>query len=378
VEDERVGASTLRERFLPLADLPVACGACSDRGGRVGVWQVTVRRDGTRATRVWWPVLVAVLAMLGAVLVAPGPAAADPDEGGSASVYKKLDAAARKYNNAKAKLDATKKKQKQLTKKIAATNRTVDALSDEVGKIAAVRYRQGPTSLLTLALDQQSSTDLLAMADTLTYLGRQDTRKIDALVAARKDQKQQQQELAETAAKQRKQVAELKKSRDAAQKAVDKISSGSSSGYGGQSASADPAPRNPDGSWPPESCSVDDPTTDGCITPRMLHAYQEARKAGYTRYTACYRSGEDGGEHPRGRACDFSVTSGGFGGAASGEAKTYGDNLAAWFIANSGRLAVLYVIWYRQIWMPGVGWQHYDPTGAPSVEHTNHVHLSVQ
>jgi hypothetical protein len=72
------------------------------------------------------------------------------------------------------------------------------------------------------------------------------------------------------------------------------------------------------------------------------------------------------------------VTSGGFGGVATGEAKTYGNNLAAWFIANSGRLAVLYVIWFRQIWMPGVGWQHYDPTGAPSVEHTNHVHLSVQ
>jgi len=323
-------------------------------------------------------VVAAVLALLGGLLVAPPAAVADPDEGGSKTVYEKLDAAARKYNNAKAKLDATKKKQKKLASKVAVINKKVDKLSTDVGKIAAARYRQGPTSLLVLALGEQSGEDFLAMADTLSYLGAQDTAKLDTLVAARSEQRDQQHELAATAATQRKQVAELKKSRDKAQKAVDKISSGSSAGYGGQSASAAPAPRNPDGSWPAESCSVDDPTTDGCITPRMLHAYQEARKAGYTRYTACYRSTEDGGEHPRGRACDFSVTSGGFGGAAAGEAKTYGDNLAAWFIANSARLAVLYVIWYRQIWMPGVGWQHYDPTGAPSVEHTNHVHLSVQ
>ena len=31
---------------------------------------------------------------------------------------------------------------------------------------------------------------------------------------------------------------------------------------------AKPAPRNSDGSWPKESCTVNDPTTAGCITPR--------------------------------------------------------------------------------------------------------------
>jgi hypothetical protein len=38
---------------------------------------------------------------------------------------------------------------------------------------------------------------------------------------------------------------------------------------------------------------------------------------------------------------------------------------------------VLYVIWYRQIWLPGSGWRSYTGCCGPSAEHTNHVHLSV-
>src|SRR5262249_39273698 len=77
--------------------------------------------------------------------------------------------------------------------------------------------------------------------------------------------------------------------------------------------------------------------------------------AGFTRYTACWRPGS-WGEHPLGRACDFSAHSTGFlDQAATGDDKAYGDRLAAWFLANSNRLAVLYVIWYRQIWLPATG-----------------------
>ena len=45
---------------------------------------------------------------------------------------------------------------------------------------------------------------------------------------------------------------------------------------------------------------------------------------------------------------------------------------------NASRLGVLYVIWFRQIWMPGTGWRSYSGSGSPSAAHTNHVHLSVQ
>jgi hypothetical protein len=38
---------------------------------------------------------------------------------------------------------------------------------------------------------------------------------------------------------------------------------------------------------------------------------------------------------------------------------------------------VMYVIWYRQIWLPNTGWRKYSATGDPAAVHTNHVHLSV-
>jgi hypothetical protein len=63
--------------------------------------------------------------------------------------------------------------------------------------------------------------------------------------------------------------------------------------------------------------------------------------------------------------------------AATGSDKTYGNNLAAFLVKNADRLGVMYVIWYRQIWMPGDGWKAYSPSGGPSVVHTNHVHLSI-
>ena len=83
-------------------------------------------------------------------------------------------------------------------------------------------------------------------------------------------------------------------------------------------------------------------------------------------------------EHPKGRACDFSTQYQGFGGVATGEARLYGNNLAAFLVRNADRLGVLYVIWYKQVWFPATGWRTYTlAAGDPSSDHTNHVHLSV-
>jgi len=140
---------------------------------------------------------------------------------------------------------------------------------------------------------------------------------------------------------------------------------------------AEPAPRNPDGSWPEQSCSIQpDPTTGtGCITPRTLHLVQQTTAAGFGK-PGCYRV-DDHGEHPGGRACDWMMTSGG---EATGAQKTRGDAMAAWAVANADRLAITYVIWYRMIWTPAEGWHPYtNPWGGddPSGWHTNHVHISV-
>jgi hypothetical protein len=183
----------------------------------------------------------------------------------------------------------------------------------------------------------------------------------------------------ELAILQQKQQVEIRaKKKKQAENALAAAGGGSaSSGFlSANSPLAKAAPRNSDGSWPRESCNVNDPTTGGCITPRLLHAYNESRLAGFKRYGSCF-SVRSSGEHPKGRACDFAAQANGFGGAASGGDKMYGNRLAAYFVKNAGRLGVMYVIWYRQIWMPGTGWRHYSGKGGPSGEHTNHVHLSM-
>ena len=74
----------------------------------------------------------------------------------------------------------------------------------------------------------------------------------------------------------------------------------------------------------------------------------------------------------------FAAQKGGFGGDATGGDRTYGNNLAAFYVRNADRLAVLYVIWYRQIWLPSSGCKSYSgANGDPSSDHTNHVHLSI-
>ena len=55
----------------------------------------------------------------------------------------------------------------------------------------------------------------------------------------------------------------------------------------------------------------------------------------------------------------------------------YGTDLAAFLVFNAQRLGVLYVIWYRQIWLPSSGWRSYSGCCTSSRKHTNHVHLSV-
>ncbi|HWS36851.1 MAG TPA: hypothetical protein VN408_29435 [Actinoplanes sp.] len=138
----------------------------------------------------------------------------------------------------------------------------------------------------------------------------------------------------------------------------------------------EPVPRNPDGSWPAEGCVIQpDPTTGrGCLTPRTDNIVKKAMAA-YGK-PGCYRP-SDHGEHPKGRACDWMMTSGG---EAHGAEKAKGDSMAAWAVANADNLGIMYVIWYRKIWTQKEGWHAYNnPWGGndPSGWHTNHVHISM-
>ena len=331
---------------------------------------------------------VLVLAVAASVLLwgapasplgSPALAAPTDPEGGSKTLRDALESAAKGQAEAIRKLNASKKRQTALQNTVKQSEASAKSLENQVGAIANRSYRLGRTSTMTMLLDSSSPDLFLERVQRLDMMAQLDgqvlTRYRGDLTRAQQAKAAIDKEIAE----QQKQVKALTKKKKEAELALGSVGGGADAGgfVSTSSALAKAAPRNSDGSWPKESCTVDDPTSTGCITPRMLHAYQEARSDGFSHYTVCW-SERDSGEHPKGRACDFSANATTFkDAAATGSDKAYGDRLAAYFVKNADRLGVLYVIWYRQIWQPGTGWKSYSASGGPSVVHTNHVHLSM-
>ena len=325
--------------------------------------------------------LLFVLAMAAALVVAPTAALADPanPDGSPNSLQGQLDEASRAYNDAKGRLDAAKQRQTDLTAQAASTKAQLDDLMPEANAVAVAAYKGGRLSGVAMLLDSGTPDDLLARATGLQMRLDRDNRTLRRLADAQARYTEQLAAIEVEVQTQQTQLAAMAKRKSDLEKALGAAGSKPSGGIGPIGAgSATPAPRNPDGSWPKESCSVKDPTTSGCLTPRTLHALQEVRNAGFNHYMACFRSGGSG-EHPLGRACDLAANAAGFQNvAATGADKAYGDKLAGWLLANADRLAVLYVIWYRQIWMPATGWRTYHGDGTPAGDHVNHVHMSIQ
>jgi peptidoglycan DL-endopeptidase CwlO len=321
--------------------------------------------------------LLATAAVL-AVATPAGPASADP-EGGTKTLRNALESAARGHVEAKARLAASQKRQAQLQITLAEADASARTLEGQIAVIAGRSYRLGRFTTLSMLLNSSSPDAFLERAYRLDQMALLDARTLTRYRAERDLAQRAKQAIDLEVKEQQKQVTVLAKKKKEAEAALASVGGGAVAGgfVSVGSRLARPATRNSDGSWPRESCTVDDPTTSGCITPRMLNAYQQARAAGFTHYTSCW-SQRSSGEHPKGRACDFSANATTFkNAAATGSDKAYGDRLAAFFVKNADRLGVMYVIWYRQIWLPNTGWRSYSGSGSPAARHENHVHLSV-
>jgi peptidoglycan DL-endopeptidase CwlO len=342
----------------------------------------TMRLRRTVAVLATMVALGAGTAVPAAAAPSPSPSpsvAADPNDPDGApqpdTLQEALAAASRAYVDAQGRLDQAQKAQADLTAKLAENDKKLAELSASADVIANRTYRAGPTSTLLTVFNSVSPDEFVARALSLRELAMYDNRQLSELRALKDSAASLHAQLDQQIAAAKTQAAEMARRKAQIQQAVDITSGGPTTGVTIPAPSAEPAPRNPDGSFPDEKCSVKDPTTSGCLTPRTLHALQQARAAGFTHYTACFRQAT-WGEHPLGRACDFAADPNGFGGIATGASRDYGNRLAAYFIANADRLGVLYVIWYHQVWTPAVGWHYYRGDGTPSGDHMNHVHLS--
>ena len=328
--------------------------------------------------------VTALLAVALATSAAPGraiaaPGAATGDEGGTPALRTALDEATRGFVDAQAKLEASRKRQADLTEQATKVDAQLTVLHADTDQIVNLAYRSGGLRTASALLDSASPDELLDKATMMNALAVHNGRLLHQLSELRDQVTTTRAAIDAEVAAQQQQLDAMAKRKQEAEAALN--SAGSAPVSSGvprtTSSTAAPAPRSADGTFPSESCSIDDPTTGtGCLTPRTLNALQQAKAAGFTRFVSCFRSG-GGGEHPKGRACDFAANPTGFAGVASGDERTYGNNLAAYFIANASRLGVLYVIWFRQIWSPALGWHAYNlGNGDPSSDHTNHVHLS--
>jgi hypothetical protein len=319
---------------------------------------------------------IAALTSLAVFVCWAGTAAADP-EGGTASLRADLDQAVRGYLDAKAALDASKARQAQLEARLATAEANFAAGQDRFAQISASAYRSsGSLSDVVVVLSSGSPRELLGRLTMLDVVASREHAVIEDLVNARQEVSDSKAALdAETAA-QAEHAGAMNARKLQAEQALWAYGGGQATGGFNENSEkiAEAAPRNADGTWPGQSCSVYEAATGGCITPRAAHARGQVIAAGFNRVVSCYRSYNDGGEHPKGRACDFMI---GPDADASGADRTYGNSLAAFLIYNADRLGVLYVIWYRQIWIPSSGWRAYSGCCDPSSKHTNHVHLSV-
>lgn len=331
--------------------------------------------------------LTALLVTVCGLVFAPAPASAAPrllaapgdsgddGEGGSATLVERLEKASSGYVKAKKQLKVSKEQQVKLTAEIKRLDSQVGPQQDTLDLLATQAYTAGRAGTMSTLLSAGSAEGFLGRAETLALVAADQNTAIQQLKSTLETQRKTKTALDLAIKDQTKQVTVMAKQKSNAEAALKAANQGAAAGSSGGGDSTDAAPA-PSGSG--NGCSETDPTgTGGCLTPRTLHALNQAKAAGFTRYTKCWRT-QNSGEHPKGRACDFSAEKGTFGGDATGSDKTYGNNLANYFIHNADALDVLYVIWYRRIWLPSSGWKSYSGAGGdPSSDHTNHVHLSI-
>jgi phage shock protein A len=306
---------------------------------------------------------------------------ADEDGGQNLTVRQALDKATAEYNDAKGRLDKSVADQTAIGDQMTKTQARLTELQASAGSIANAAYRGRRVSLVNVIIGAQNADDMLHNMVTVEYLAQLENDQLHEVRTTQQQLEQQRKDIDAAVANQQAQLKIMEANKKAAEDALRKAGGGADVSGGvptGGKVTTNPVARNADGSYPKEGCTGDDPTTSGCQSPRTTNMYNEARKAGFTHYTSCYRSG-GGGDHPLGKACDFSANASTFVNArATGSDKTYGDNLAAWALANAKNLGIKYVIWYKRIWQPSSGWKSYGGDGTPAGDHYNHVHISMQ
>nr|BFE77062.1 hypothetical protein GCM10020092_103630 [Actinoplanes digitatis] len=256
----------------------------------------------TARPRRWLVLALAPLVAVTMLLVPAGPANADPDDKKTSTaddgeddplLNEVLDSTGRRFVAAKSAVAKSTKTQLGLALKVKDAEARRDAMLPEVGAVAAQQYRTGGISTMGFLLNTDGPEGFLKKAVSLEEISALNDGKLHALYQAIDDVNTAKARLDQEVKAQQQNLAAMKKQKQSAEKALAKV--GGNIVTGGfvlvNSPVAAAAPRNSDGEFSPESCSVNDPTTSGCITPRTFHMYKEVKKANFKRFVGCHRNG---------------------------------------------------------------------------------------
>ncbi|SDJ63150.1 hypothetical protein SAMN05421874_102485 [Nonomuraea maritima] len=296
--------------------------------------------------RIWrFAVLVTVLAgLLG--LSSPLPAAADPSINELRKLTKQAAQLSERYRGQIQSLEEIRIQAKKATDTSGSLEAQLRAAQSEVGRIAQTAYIAGPLDGMQLLAPAADPVKLLGQAANLDYMADERTRRVESIRTLIEKSKEARLNANGKIAKLRKEIATLQSRRKQIERLLAK--------YGFQ---------QPGGS-------------EG-LTPRMISVRAEIMRNFPMRYgVGCLRPG-DPGEHGKGRACDFMMSSGGR--MAGGNDAATGDALAAWLIQNGPRLGVMYIIWKQRYYdiRSGGGWDPMSDRGGVTANHYDHVHVSV-
>lgn len=296
--------------------------------------------------RIWrFAVLVTVLAgLLG--LSSPLPAAADPSINELRKLTKQAAQLSERYRGQIQSLEEIRIQAKKATDTSGSLEAQLRAAQSEVGRIAQTAYIAGPLDGMQLLAPAADPVKLLGQAANLDYMADERTRRVESIRTLIEKSKEARLNANGKIAKLRKEIATLQSRRKQIERLLAK--------YGFQ---------QPGGS-------------EG-LTPRMISVRAEIMRNFPMRYgVGCLRPG-DPGEHGKGRACDFMMSSGGR--MAGGNDAATGDALAAWLIENGPRLGVMYIIWKQRYYdiRSGGGWDPMSDRGGVTANHYDHVHVSV-
>ncbi|MEV4116598.1 hypothetical protein [Nonomuraea sp. NPDC049695] len=310
---------------------------------------------------------------LGAVLLMAGaPAEAEPKptvkqlKKELSALQKDSDKLITEYYNSRIAQQKAEKAEKSAREKLAAAQAVYERESLELRAMAVSQYIGGETGQLAFLVGNQDPSSFLGRMALNQHLVELQDARLRGYTQVR-DAHQQAKDEADARAKElTRTVDDLEKRKKKAEKQIDRIKDKIDQLY------TAPGVRRPDGTWVPQL-----PGGSDNITPRMRLVKQLVKERFDVPFgIGCYRTIQDGGEHPLGRACDFMLSRGGALPSA-GEVER-GNQIAAWAIKNAKRLGIMYIIYRQRIWHARTGaWRTMSDRGGTTANHYDHPHISV-